>query len=262
MQVVERTFKLLKLLKHFEEMSLKDMAAALGVRVNTLWNLTACLCALGYVEKSRGGVYRLTDEFYRSFGEESCHRHELLTEKLQRLSAAIKESTIGVRLFRDSLQTAGSVNYEREVTISNLIYDREDAIYRWASGRILLAWQEPMILERILQARGLPGENVWPGIRNREDLELELATIRQQKLSERFAADYQVYSLAVPVLQRSRLLYALGVSFPAFRNTPVHREAIIANLRLTAAAIEAEAAASGSSSGKGDFSSPHGAGTK
>lgn len=244
MQVVERTFKLLKLLKHFEEMSLKDMAAALGVRVNTLWNLTDCLCALDYVEKSRGGVYRLTDEFYRSFGEESRHRHELLTEKLQRLSTTIKESTIGVRLFRDSLQIVGSVNYEREVTINNLIYDREDAIYRWASGHILLAWQEPMILERIIQARGLPEGNTWPGIRNREDLEQELISIRKQKLSERFATDCQVYSLAVPILERDRLLYAIGVSFPAFRNTPVHREAIIANLRLTAASIEAEATAS------------------
>lgn len=237
MKVVKRAFDVIRLLKHFEELPLKRMAAALGITGNSAWNLLHFLCESGYAEKVRGGVYRLGPEFQALAGKEPGDLREALERELPKLSKAIKETSVAVKLRGGGLEVVYGVNFERDVMVSNRIYEQADALYCWASGHVLLAWQAKPIVDAVVAGNGLPGHAQWPGVQTFGKFNSELARIRDAGFAERFAERTGICSLAVPVFFSGGFAAALGVSYPGFRNTPMHRTAIMGNLRQTALAL-------------------------
>lgn len=235
MKVVKRTFKLLALLRHFEELPLKRIAASLGVEANSAWNLLDFLRKEGYVEKCGAGRYKLGAEFRNlAGGGPAAASRGILEAELSRLSASVKESSVAVRLGKSGLEVLHGINFERDVMVSNKVYEQPDALYCWASGHVLLAWQPETVLEGVIACNGLPKASQWPSAQSRVRLNAELAKIRELGFAERFAKASNIHSLAMPVLIKGRPPMAIGVNYPGFRNTAIHREAILGNLKQTA----------------------------
>ena len=234
MKVVKRALDLLALLRHFEEMPLKGVAAALGVENNSAWNLLSCLCKLGYVEKARNGVYRLGPEFHSLARGGGGGLVAALTAELTTLSTTVKESSVMVRLAGNRLEVVSDVDYEGEIMVRNRIYDREDALYCWACGHVLLAWSPELIVKGIVAAKGLPTAEQWPGVQTLAQLWAELSRIRGAGIAERHTRGLVICSIAVPSFDAAGELFAIGISYPGALDTLTHRKAIIANLKLTA----------------------------
>ncbi|OGV56526.1 MAG: hypothetical protein A2X49_06515 [Lentisphaerae bacterium GWF2_52_8] len=234
MKVVKRALDLLLLLKHFEEMPLKRISMALGVKSNSAWNLLNYLCKEGYVEKSRAGCYKLGAEYQNFAGTESGTPREILERTLSKLSSGVKESCIVARLEKTQIEVLHWVNYEREIMVSNRIYDQKDALYCWASGHVLLAWQTELIVNGVISCNGFPKPKQWLGAQSWKGLLAELARIRAAGFAERNTQDLGLCSLAVPVICNGKATMALGINYLSFRNTIVHRQAILGNLKLAA----------------------------
>lgn len=234
MKVVKRALDLLALLRHFGEMPLKDISAALGVENNSAWNLLNCLCKLGHVEKSRNGVYRLGPEFHRLARGEGGGSGASLMAELTTLSTAVKESSVMVRLAGNQLEVVCDLEYKGEIVVRNQIYEREDALYCWACGHVLLAWSPDLIVKGIVAAKGLPTEKQWPGVQTSERLFAELDRIKATGIAERHTQGLVICSIAVPSLDAAGELFAIGIAYPGALDTLTHRKAIIANLKLTA----------------------------
>lgn len=237
MKVVRRAFELLDLLRHFEEMPLRHIAASLGVRSNTAWNLLHCLRGLGYVEKARGGVYRIGHRHRALAAAGGTDSGGWLEKELSRLSTTVKESSVMARLRRNQLEVVSDVNYEGELVVRNRIYEREDALYCWACGHALLAWSPELIVKGVLSVKGLPSAKQWSGVQTPKRFWAELGRIREAGIAERHPPGLLICSIAVPCVMRKGELLSIGISYPGVCDSLIHRKAIIANLKLTAERI-------------------------
>lgn len=238
MKVVERAFALLDLLRHFEEMPLADIAAALEVSNASAWNLLTCLARLGQVEKTRFGVYRLGLAARGMHPKENSWKMALESE-LRRLSTTVKESSVAARLVGDRLKIVCDMDYEGELVVRNRIHQREDALYCWACGHILLAHAPDRIVKTIVAAKGLPDQRQWPNVQTPERFHDQLAKIRETGLAERHTPGLPICSIAVHCELPDGIPAALGISYPGAYDSLTHRELIIANLKLTAKRLAA-----------------------
>jgi len=237
-KVVGRALELLKLLKHFERMSLSELSSSLGVRRNSAWNLLNYLRSEGYVERCDRGVYSLGEAFRELSGPCSePSSPDGLEQALRKLSSSIKESCVAARLSGTSLELLASFDFERDLMVRNSIYDRVDSLYCWAAGHALLATQSWPVVEAVAKRNGLPKASQWPGAQSLGRLKAELERTREAGYAERFNSDGQICSLAVPAESPSGARLALGVAYPKSRDTKMHRQAILANLKLLAEGI-------------------------
>jgi DNA-binding IclR family transcriptional regulator len=237
MQIVTRVFELLKLLRHYEELSLKEITIALEISSNSGWNLLNSLTKLGITQKTGPGKYSLGTEYYNLF---SSKKHEetypVIKPDLQKLATDIKESVVAVFIAETELEVIASVTYEQDLMVNERIFFRKDTLYNWATGHLALAWQSDSIKASIIEKKGLPTQEQWPAVKTEKDLNLELEKLRDAEFAEREYS--QIYSLAVPVLKENGdFLMAIGVCFPAIRNTSLHHKIILAHLRITAEEI-------------------------
>jgi len=237
MKIVARVFELLKLLRHYEQLSLKEITIALEIESNSAWNLLNTLSRLGITQKTGPGKYSLGPEYYNLFSLKKYEEiYPVIKSDLQKLATDIKESVVAVFIAETELEVIASVAYEQDLMINERIFFRKDMLYNWATGHLALAWQSNSIKASIIEKKGLPTPEQWPSIKTENDLYRELEKLRNAEFAEREYS--QIYSLAVPVLKKNGdFMMAIGVCCPAIRNTSLHHKTILAHLRITAKEI-------------------------
>ncbi len=232
MQSLDRAFKILRTLRLRGQAKLGEIAAELPAESNTAWNILSALGKLGYVRKNKRNSYSLGGECMRFFGGGFPDFKTLLQPCMEELCKDIKESAVAVNLAGAELHIIQKADYGGRVIISDGIHCRKNALYYWASGRVVMAWQPDCVIKNIIEKRGFPSGKEWRGVTSETELLLKLRDIRSRGFEERHSGG--MCSLAVPVFDaQGNYHLALGVVYKARHETKVHRETILRHLLLT-----------------------------
>lgn len=241
MQVLKRAFQLLKLLQSCEKMRLREIADIMDLESNTVWNLLAAMVEMGYVKKEGRGCYAIGDECINFFCESFADNKNILAPYMEKLCKNLKESVVAVTLSGSVLKVLASMDYLEDFCVSNRIYCTPDALYKWASGRLVLAWQPDNVIKHIFSKYGLPEGNEWKGVYTENAALKRLKEIRKKSSTERLTKYKNgkiLYSLAVPVFDcKGKFRLALGVTYSSVSESKIHRETVYSHLAFTAQEI-------------------------
>lgn len=111
----------------------------------------------------------------------------------------------------------------------------DERFYETSTGRALLAQLGEAELPALLRRLGWPGRR-WPGVFTDRDLERELQGIRTTGLATAEQRETAITSLATPLFLPD-LVAAIGLDYPAGRDSGGRRQTLAARLRETAEAI-------------------------
>ena len=232
MQSLERAFKILKTLRLRGQAKLREIAADLPAESNTTWNILDALIKLGYVRKNKRNSYSLGGECQRFFGGGFTDFKTLIKPYMEDLCRDIKESVVAVNLAGTDLHIIQKAEYQGRVAISDSLYCEKNALYFWASGRVVMAWQPDRIIGNIIEKRGFPAGREWRGVNTESVLLSRLRDIRSAGVAERLAGG--MCSLAVPVFDaQGNYHFALGVVYNSSHESKILRQTIINHLFLT-----------------------------
>jgi DNA-binding IclR family transcriptional regulator len=96
----------------------------------------------------------------------------------------------------------------------------------------MLAFKSLEEQEKFILAYGLP-KQMWPEIRNKKDLLIELNKIKEKKMAIHHAAS-DIIGVAVPIFRKDIVLESLGVYLPESRFKYNIQQLILTELKNTA----------------------------
>jgi len=111
----------------------------------------------------------------------------------------------------------------------------DERFYETSTGRALLAQLGEDELPALRRRLGWPGRR-WPGVFTDRDLDRELQGIRSSALAVAEQREAAITSLATPLFLPD-LVAAIGLDYPAWRDSGGRRQTLAARLRETAEAI-------------------------
>lgn len=230
-QVLERAFAILEILA-LHEAGLGELARITGIQKTTLHNILKTLGQLGAVKRSSGGRYAIGTRI-AELGEPEYRRTSLqpLAHRVANdLTREIGESVVISVLRGAERFVIAYTDGPQELTVRLDLSERRSP-YDASTGRVLLAYLPRREQERVIDVRGLPGDE-WPAINSREELLAALDEIRGTGLALHLHVNQEVQTLAVPVLGPDGSAWAaVGVRMPASRFLNGRREAIIGGMR-------------------------------
>jgi DNA-binding IclR family transcriptional regulator len=232
MQTLERGFKILWTLRLRGSAKLREIAAALPAESNTAWNLLNALTKLGYVKKTGRNCYSTGPECARLFGGGSATLKDLMRPFLEELCKDIKETAVAVNLAGTELNVIQKAVYSGAVRLG-IERPVKNALYYWASGRVVMAWQPDCVIKRTLERRGFPSGEEWRGVKTEAALMERLREIRSACFAERRSSN--ALSLAVPVFDaQGNFHFGLGVTYSVPHDSKIQRQTVLSHLLLTA----------------------------
>ncbi len=238
-QSVDRAFRILECIASEPERphSLSEIAGSVDLHPATCRNLLKTMVELDYVaQEARAQGYTLGPSAYL-LAAHGPFRKDLVgpAEPLMAdLAARIGETVILVTLHRGRRYTLAQVEGGRAFQVRrDLMTDQ--AVYRTATGRLLMAHMPEDELEAFIAANGRPGDE-WPEARTRGDMARTLERIREAGVatSELHA---EIVGIACPVREGGRVVAALGVYLPTFRFRDEHEREVMTGLKETADAL-------------------------
>ena len=237
-QVIERALDILEFVAQHnkEAVQLSKIAAHAGISQSTCANIIKTLTEKNYLENvSRKTGYRLGANAYRLTGNLSYSQNLLLSAKepMEELTNQLNETCLLGVLRNNKRYILHLVNCDQDLQVRPHI---EADIYPTATGRILMAFLSPKDQENLLQSIGLPQQQVWPGIRSREDLQKALQKIRDNKIVQTLSAKH-IIGVAVPLYKEQQVIASLSVFVPESRFTTQHGEKIYKAIRRTSKKI-------------------------
>ncbi len=236
-EALRKGLELLELLSYAageEGLSLAAIAERMGHKRTTAHNLLKTLVMSGYVINDGEGRYRLGSKP----GQLIRNRHvgrplpaELL-QPLVQLAGQLNENAVLTSLAGGMRYVLARTQGEQLLQVNADRLDGEHMnIWETVTGRMLAACAAADEREEILSREGLPGP-AWDGIAERPELEVALDRVRAAGYAESHGRD--IASLAVPVLEGSFLLGAIGVHLPDFRWDETMRAAYLSAMHATA----------------------------
>lgn len=226
--MLARSFAILEGLSSKESVSLKDLAAVIGVKKSTLCNILKTLTDLGYVTKTGRGSYCAGPKL----GE--IARPQLQQDALARLGReavlALADATgeaAQLAVLREGERYILAEGRSRQGLIVNAVVLGITAVGS-ATGRVMLAYKGEAALKEALrraQATG-GGTGESPG-----ELKKALEKIRKEGLSENRPRDREVVGLAVPVFCGTDVVAAMGTYMPSVRFSGGHKKEVIELLK-------------------------------
>jgi DNA-binding IclR family transcriptional regulator len=241
-QVVQKLFRILELMRDGEAVSIKYLAAETGYDKGSLCNLLKTLVDLGYLEKPGSGQYRLTEKF-AALGMQRRRAEEVervCTRCAARLAERTEESGVVSTLRNGKVEILAQAQHPRRVMVQISHY-RDLSLYHSASGRALLCGMEAEEAERLARETGLPASGQWPHTGSLAAFRRGLRELRAQNPVVLVNLQSEISSFAVPVRDgEGRLCAALGLTVPVFRMTPESQGHLFDTLRQCAEALEAD----------------------
>jgi len=230
-QVIQRAFSILEILA-LHEAGLAELAQLTGIQKTTLHNILKTLVELGAVKRASGGRYAIGAKI-AELGEPEFRRVSLqpLAQRVANdLTAETGESVVISVLRGAERFVIAYTDGPQELTVRLDISERRSP-YDASTGRVLLAYLPKAVQERVIDLRGLPGDE-WSAITSRDALLAALDEIRGAGLALHLHVNQEVQTLAVPVLgPDERAWAAIGVRMPASRFLNGRREALIEGMR-------------------------------
>lgn len=239
-QSVERTLNILEFLGSSEqEFGVSEIGAATGLSAGTAHRLLGTLVARGYVHRNQGT--RRYGLGLRALTMAITARERigpLALPFLEELAEASRE-TANLAVLEDGSTLYIEQAFPTERTL-RMFTDPGNRVplHATGTGKVLLAYQPPRLIEFILGRTGLSRQTVNT-ITELPQLRAELQRIRK----EGYAADYEeqeegVRCLASPVFgPDGNIFAAMSVSGPASRLDQSRTDAIVPHLKRISAAL-------------------------
>ena len=230
--VIEKTAKILELVKEHEPCSLKHLTELTGMKKPALYLTLKSLVEVEFLSKSADNQYSLGEALFRltSQRQENESAMRLVNEAARQIAAELNESVSLASIEGLEYHRLFMVDSNQTVKVNDVIFG-EKKFYRNATGRMLLASSEEKLRTKIIDRIGLPGEDDWRGIKDSGVLKAELVKISKDGICRKDTDDGQAVFIAVPVANwTGGLPLAIGVSIPAFRFTGDHKAKVISAL--------------------------------
>lgn len=237
-QVINRALDVLELLSQNigKEIGLRHIADELKLNHSTCANIIKTLINREFIEKEQGN-YRLGPKAYYLTHNFSNKRNllEAAGPHLKTLQTEINESCVLAILKGNTRVVLLKETSEHELQANTR--DEKNA-YMTATGRVLIACMTTDERDQFILSYGMPNE-MWPEVRNREELFRVLDKIKKDKIALHHA-ESDIVGAAIPLFQHGKPQGSVGVYLPISRFTPTKRERIITSLRLAAEQINGD----------------------
>ncbi len=241
-QVVKRVFEILSILSECESLPLREITKRVSLKKTTCHNILKSLADLEIVKSPRLGYYQLGEGLHclTSVPVNDKLLNDLASIHVERLAKQTGETAILSVLHDFKVNILCEAEGDKEVVV-RLGAHKQGSIYRWATGRILLAHESTPVIEKIIKELGNPTKKDWPEVESDLSMLLkELEQIKKMKILTRSASMKHVISTASPIRRKDgRVVAAVGVSIPGFR-AHYRIEEVERKLLETANAIELE----------------------
>ena len=219
-QVINRALDILEYCaKHPEkDYSLTDIADHFGLNHATCANILKTLVHRKYIEQvGHKKGYRLGSMAYYLTGNISFRSNlvDLAKPVMKDLCEMLNESVIiAVINKQDNMRITLHTEYSsHELQVRA---NKGKNAYDTATGRLILAYLSEDDRMNIVKNKGLPSPFIWKEASTLEDLERELAKIREKGIAFQITAS-QVVGIAVPIFYKERVIAGLGIYLPEIR---------------------------------------------
>ena len=240
-QVIHRALDILELVAkdRNKEYGLGEIASSVNLNHSTCANIIKTLVNRDYLQQSgKKQGYKLGSKAYYLTGNFS-NKKELLkvaVSPMKELRNQLNESCI-LAIVKDNMR----VTLHKELSTHELQVvsnGEEKNVYLTATGRMILACMSSENRKRFVQKYGLPKE-MWPEVRNEDDLTLELNKIREKQFAIHFDGAY-IVGVGAPVFKNDEIVASVGVYLPEVRFTYKVQEQIFSEISQTARLIGEE----------------------
>jgi DNA-binding IclR family transcriptional regulator len=235
-QVIERVGKIIDVLaENTKGCFLIDIEAATQLNKGTLCNLLKSLIEIGYVKKSRNGMYKLGEKLcklaYPYFLSDNLIA--IANQYAKRISQKTQESGLAVIRQEDELNIIARHIYDQNIVINSQTFGSLPG-YNTAVGYIFLAFDKTIDCKKKFSdyfAAEYYSINDFMGI---------IEDIRLRKYHVFEIPGRQAYAIAVPVFQGLKIVMVLCTVIPDFRLNSEKKIRIIEVLKQTANDISEE----------------------
>lgn len=230
-QVLNRAVQILHYLSRQGPCGLREIAAHIHIQQSTAANILKSLSELGCIRKTGEGYApgpALLDLAAPLLKEESIAF--TAREIIRKLTETVQENAIvSVRQGCGKCTIAESA-VERDITVNADLF-RKESLTGTATGKVLMAYADTNILNRIIREKGLPVDS-WEGIGSKKELLAHFDQIRSQGIAYRSTEKGDVQALAVPVFTRENTVCAsIGIYLPSIRFKGAHKKNLIRELK-------------------------------
>jgi DNA-binding IclR family transcriptional regulator len=209
-------------------LNLKEIARRVDSPESSLFRILLTLKGQGYLLQNEDGSYRLPDKLlYGRVYDRAERFRKAIRPYLQDLMARFDETASVAYRFGDQVRALDTVETFQEIRMTNRP-GRVLPPHCSSLGKAIVAFQEPALIERMLEIYGLYRRTEFT-IVDRRTLAEEYAKIR----SCGYACDRQEtilggICLSAPIADRDKhVIAAISVSTPVVRMTPEREAAII-----------------------------------
>ncbi|GAX91952.1 IclR family transcriptional regulator [Effusibacillus lacus] len=235
-RAVERALDILLCFSGTEmELGLSDIAKKVGLHKSTVHRLLASLESKGFIrrhpqtEKYRLGwsVLELVSNVYQSDDLAS-----IVVPEMTHLRDEVGETiSLYIRAGKERIRTQAVESNQPVRRVANI--GQRFPLYIGASGKVLLAWADPLFVQEVMN------DPNWPKELSKSDFKNKLAQTRENgyaiSIEEREAG---AAALAVPIFGRdNQIVAALSISGPVDRFTPEAVKRFIPAAQKTATLI-------------------------
>lgn len=232
-QVIERAFEAMSVLRERGEADLSTLAAATGLQKTTLRNILRTLEGVGAVGRTAGGAYTLGPALVLLAEPQmrAAALRPLAQRVVEALTARTRETALVAVLREGDRFGIAIAEGGQELLVRPGPQGLRQSPWPVPTGRVLAACSGEEALAAVLRKHGLPGDQ-WEGIDSEERLRESLGAIRAAGLAARDSAGSAILALAVPVPGPDGLaVAALGVHMPSARAEAGRRQEMIAAMR-------------------------------
>ncbi|HMR17740.1 MAG TPA: IclR family transcriptional regulator C-terminal domain-containing protein [Sphingobacterium sp.] len=233
-QVLNRALDILELLSRNldKEHSLGEISGPLNLNSGTCSNIIKTMMSRGYIEKRKGYIlgrqaYYLTNNFSKEKEIIKCAKGPM-----KNLSNTLKESCVLSVLKNNSRRTLHNKTFIQELQANPR---NEINVYQTATGKLLLAYLEPVDRNAFIKTYGLPGE-MWEGVDSEHALIAELQKINKAGYAIHYT-EANIVGIAMPIFNKKKVVAGLGVYLPENRYTDTMKNKIFEHLAETAKTI-------------------------
>ncbi len=216
-KVINKALDILEYVSQKEKScTLSEIALAIGEKPTTVSNIVQTLLKRDYLERGENGGYRLGIEAYILTGSTPNYNsilYEVSEEPLRELVKTVQaDGVIGV--FKgDKKYTILRIRCDSLISVSSSVYDNKNPCAT-ETGLILLAHQEPKIIERVIS------ENEATSIfKGKEELIQAMEKIKTDGYCISFFHD-ELRAVAAPLFCNGKVVAAIGLYQPRLNQSP------------------------------------------
>ncbi|OIB59018.1 IclR family transcriptional regulator [Natrialba sp. SSL1] len=248
-RTTKTSFRIIEFVQARERATLSEVADGVGIACSTAHNHLATLCDEGWLVE-HDGTYEIGLKFLH-FGRSAYYRTPLFNTARQHVNDLAERTNLEVEFLVEE--------YGRIISIADVIHEPRGYgdpdkstwsgvgqyyhMHNTASGKVLLAEFSDERVDEILDQWGMPAQTPY-SVTNRETLEAQLETIREQGYAEIHQEVLEGFSniSAAVMLPDGTPFGALSIGWPTYFYENGVEADMVDNLLETVDVIEADLA--------------------